>query len=430
MTNDVNYSPMPPIRSFRLLLYVEWMLLSLAMFGVFLPVPIVDPSQFSVLPIVGIIGFGLMGLRLPTNRLISKVLYTALELGIILSPILLNYHGRFAPFLGIIAVIRGCQMFTLPGRLVVAGLVYVSFLLTLFQHNDIKVMRVVVCVPDSNDLVEPNKTFLADVVQAQPDSNIFILKLNFILSFGLAIVFVLLLVNSLLTERQSRQKLAIVHEQLRQYALRIEDQATLQERNRIAREIHDSLGHALTAQSIQLENALLFCPLEAKKTQSFLVEAQQLGSRALQEVRQSVAALRSDPLRGQSLEGAIMTLVKKFQDITLIDMCCLIDLPLFPPAEVNTAIYRIIQEALTNIYKHSMATHVTVQLRTTTDLLLLVIEDNGKGFDPAQNTTGFGFQAMRERSAALGGHFKLTSESGHGCRIEVIVPILSLKLLL
>lgn len=71
-------------------------------------------------------------------------------------------------------------------------------------------------------------------------------------------------------------------------------------RNRIAREIHDSLGHALTAQSIQLENALLFCPATAQKTQAFLTEAKQLGTEALKDVRQSVSTLRHNPLHERS----------------------------------------------------------------------------------------------------------------------------------
>ncbi len=124
-------------------------------------------------------------------------------------------------------------------------------------------------------------------------STILTLKLNTAVTFGLALLFILLLVNALLSERQSREKLVLANAQLRQYALRIEDQATLQERNRIAREIHDALGHALTAQSIQLENALLFLPPGAEKTASFLQEAKQLGSRALQEVRRSIFMLGS-----------------------------------------------------------------------------------------------------------------------------------------
>jgi signal transduction histidine kinase len=230
-------------------------------------------------------------------------------------------------------------------------------------------------------------------------------------------------VNALLSERKSREVLAIAHNQLRQYALRIENQATLQERNRIAREIHDSLGHTLTAQSIQLENALLSCSSNAEEMKTYLVQAKQLGSEALQEVRQSVAALRSNPLQGKNLKEAIATMLENFRSMTNAQLNYEVQLSQPISVEVGTAIYRILQEALTNIYKHSMASSVTIQIFTRANQLSLVIEDNGVGFDPAQNTTGFGLQAMRERTVALGGNFYLTSEPERGCLVRAIVPI-------
>jgi signal transduction histidine kinase len=92
-------------------------------------------------------------------------------------------------------------------------------------------------------------------------------------------------------------------------------------------------------------------------------------------------------------------------------------------AEVKTAVYRIVQEALTNICKHSDATQVTLQLQTIHRHLHLQIEDNGRGFNLEQNTTGFGLQGMQERTVALGGHFKLASEIGKGCRVTVDIPL-------
>ncbi len=260
------------------------------------------------------------------------------------------------------------------------------------------------------------------------------LTLNAALLFGLVLVFVLLLVNAFLAERQSRQKLAIANEQLRQYALRIEDQATLQERNRIAREIHDSLGHSLTAQSIQLENASMFLPSNVDKAQVFLSEAKRLGKDALLEVRQSIATLRSDPLQGQSLQDAIASLLRDFRQMTGMEPECQINLSLSAsestyslslpfPAEINTVVYRIVKEALTNIYKHSGATRVKLHLQAQAERLFLLVEDNGKGFDPDQTTTGFGLQGMRERTAALGGVINITSKLGAGCRITAYIPL-------
>jgi signal transduction histidine kinase len=252
--------------------------------------------------------------------------------------------------------------------------------------------------------------------------------LSFAILFGLALVFLQLLVDAVLSERQSREKLAITNDkleranaQLRQYALRIEDIATLQERNRIAREIHDSLGHSLTVLNLHLEAAWKLWNSDLDEATEFLVEAKQLGSTALNDVRQSVFALRSDPLESQSLEEAITSLSENFRRSTGVSPKSSITVSYPIPAEVKTVVYRIVQEALTNICKYAAATEVKIQICTTTDLHL-VITDNGKGFNFNQNTTGFGLQGMRERTLALGGKFEVVTFPASGCKIIVNLP--------
>ena len=163
-------------------------------------------------------------------------------------------------------------------------------------------------------------------------------------------MFALLLINALIAERQSREqleiahdKLAMAHEKLSYYALRIEDQATLQERNRIARKIHDGLGHTLAAQTIQLNNALLFWKSDDEKALEFLKQAKQLGSEALLEIRKSVSVLRSNPLQGLSLESAIDKLLQDFPRMTAIEVSNSIRLPVLLSQEINTTLYRIVQ---------------------------------------------------------------------------------------
>lgn len=417
-SNVVNLLTSRFIGPFRLLLYVEWLLLGLVMLALLVPLPLMPPPQFSVFALLSFIGFGLMGLRLPTNRLSCKILYTVLEFGIILLLLFLYHQNRGIPFLVMIVVIRSCQIFNLPNRLAVSGVAFGVFLLSIIQLPGLQSER------------EPfpfeSVLKLTPSEQLALDSNFLLLKLNFIISYGLTFIAILLLVNSLLSEYESRKNLAIAHEKLHQYALKIENQATLQERNRIAREIHDTLGHALTAQSIQLENALLFCPPNAEKTRTFLTEAKHLCSKALQEVRQSVATLRSDPSPGRSLEAAIALAVKKFHQTTGITPHYTINLSSQLSAEVSTAIHRIIQEALMNVYKHSLATQVAIHLQEKGQEVTLWIEDNGNGFYPEQNATGFGLQGMRERTLALGGEFHLVSQPGTGCLITAHIPLLTL----
>ena len=143
----------------------------------------------------------------------------------------------------------------------------------------------------------------------------------------------------------------------------------------------------------------------------------------IKEVRQSVATLRYNPLPEKSLESAIALLLADFQRRTDIFPDCTLSLPQSLSAEIGTTIYRIVQEALTNISKHSTATQVKIDLQVTDDSLYLQLCDNGKGFNPNQNTTGFGIQGMRERTLALGGQFHIVSTPKAGCQIIAWVPL-------
>jgi signal transduction histidine kinase len=411
-------------RPFRLLLYLEWILLGMTIIGelpwegmTYMGTLLGDTSQASesitynwLISILCFIALGLMGLRLPTKTTADKWLYTALEIGLITLADAIGGWGKFgAPYL--IVVIRGCLIFKARGRLLISGLVWSISLASLFiSLQDIQQLQ--------TELTQPRLLTLTQVRIWM----VFV-TINTGFYFGLTIAFVSMLINALLSERQSYQKLALANEQLKQYAFLIEDRATLQERNRIAREIHDSLGHALVAQSIQLENALLFCQSNPEKTKVFLTEAQQLVAMALKEIRQSVSTLRSNPLQGRAIEVAIAELIEDLQKRTNITLDYQIELSDRLAPEINITVYRIVQEALTNICKHSEATQVRLHLRKVSERLRLLVEDNGKGFDPQRNTTGFGLQGMRERTAALGGQFDIDSAIAYGCRIKVDIPL-------
>lgn len=393
--------------SFRLLLYLEWLLLATAVF-----MEVLLPFQLSwslPLGVMAIATFSLMGLRLPMVKPESKLIYTALEFGLILLPATQHTLSTRSVFLlCLVLVMRSCLIFKRSGQLAV-------LILSLLTYGTLLLSKPI--VPEN---FLPDKLILMS----------WDWRLSNILLFSLTLVFALLLINALLAERQSREQLEIAHQQLEiinqqlcQYALRIEDQATLQERNRIAREIHDGLGHTLAAQTIQINNTLLFWQSNNDKALTFLKQAKELGAEALLEIRRSLSVLRSNPLQGQSLKSAIEKLLTDFQQTTGIEPSCKIDLPHTLPTEVNTALFRIVQESLTNICKHAEATSVTVKLLAHTGMIHLSIEDNGKGFNPTQNTTGFGLQGMRERSVALGGQLNLHSQLGTGCCISVSLPL-------
>ncbi len=123
------------------------------------------------------------------------------------------------------------------------------------------------------------------------------------------------------------------------------------------------------------------------------------------------------------MEDAFAALITDFQTTNGMTPNYTLQLSQPIPTEISTALYRIVQESLTNIYKHSSATQVSIQLQQRYNTLHLQIVDNGQGFDPERNTTGFGLQGMRERTAALGGQFLLTSQPEQGCHITVSIPL-------
>lgn len=205
----------------------------------------------------------------------------------------------------------------------------------------------------------------------------------------------------------------------------IAQMTALEERNRIARDIHDSLGHALVALNIQLEAALTLWNIDAEQAYASLKEAKQLGSDALTSVRTSVSEIRADALQGKILEQALDALLSEFQSTTRIEPTTQINLTYPFPNAVNVAVYRIVQEGLTNICKHAQATAVHLSLVTTQQTLQLSLEDNGGGFCPNLRKSGFGLQGMQERSAALGGQITVTSGARKGCRIAASFPRIS-----
>ena len=409
---------------FRLLLYLEWVLLGislLAAFSLVIPHPrhhiVSHPALFNLAGILCIAALGLMGLRLPFySKFLQRIYITSGFIFSWLAIFLVGKGERVFPALLLVVLIRTCLLFSWSGRIFVAILAYISFLA-------MQVMSFMRISPIGIPLGRPLPHVLRRLPPEELRRVLFGLALNSALLFAFVLVFVLLLVGTVLAEHESRTKLVKAHRRLRQYALQIENQAVLQERNRIAREIHDSVGHYLTAQSIQLENTALFLVEDRAKAASHLAKARQLGKEALDNIRSSVATLRKNLIPGQSLEVMLEQLIAEFKSNTNMAIAYEIHLVSALANEVSTALYRIVQEALTNITKHSQATQVNLSLEETAGKVLLSVKDNGCGFNPSDNITGFGLQGIQERTAALRGKFVIMSEDNQGCQIKVTIPL-------
>ncbi|MBD3886883.1 sensor histidine kinase [Phormidium tenue FACHB-886] len=395
MRFSLRFQPNP----FPFLLYTEWVLLgscgSLAIVEAF------KEQQIPVQHILILLTLWALGLRLPLGSRWVKFLYTGLEISLIFYGALMGYL-HILPMLYLIVVIRSCFLFKASERWTIA--IFTFFLFLLHQINYVRTITQLV-------EVEYQQRFWMHLIAET-------------LMFGLGLFLVLKLANALLVERDLRADLVMAHKQLQQYAQQDKELAALQERNRIARNIHDSLGHALTALNVQLQAAIELWRHDRERVEPFLEQAQKLGETAMQEVRKSVSTLREDAQPEQPLTEAIAELVEDFRQGTGIRTTLEVNINVAISVSASHAIYRIVQEALTNIYKHAQATTVNVCLEGCVDTIRISVKDDGRGFHRnGSPIAGFGLQGIQERVAALRGKFNLITESGEGCQVKVEIPL-------
>ncbi len=202
--------------------------------------------------------------------------------------------------------------------------------------------------------------------------------------------------------------------------------ATINERNRIAREIHDTLAQGLTGIIVQLQAADAWMGRESERSREALHQATELARSSLQEARRSVWDLRPEGLQRAGLAGAIrdeLARVRERSGIrTSLRLRGLRGLSL--PAQLEVTVFRIVREAVANAVRHGSPTEVTVELMWRQGRLQVVVADDGRGFDPSgpSRQGSFGVTSMRERAAGAGGELALDSRPGGGTRVVLAVP--------
>jgi two-component system NarL family sensor kinase len=218
--------------------------------------------------------------------------------------------------------------------------------------------------------------------------------------------------------------LSIAIERARLYADSAEFGAA-EERNRLAREIHDTLAQGLAGIALQLEtaDALLESGAGPERSRQAIQQALSLARSNLDEARRSVLDLRAAPLEGRNLAQALAELAKSAgaenRKVTFSKVGGQRPLPL----RLETGLYRIAQEALANAVQHSNADRITLQLITSPHQVRLVIADNGRGFDPENIPPGrYGLTGLNERAKLLGGNLRLHTQPGTGTKVEIKVP--------
>lgn len=248
-------------------------------------------------------------------------------------------------------------------------------------------------------------------------------------TLGTAILFVALFVQLRLDEQNARehaekllQELEGANRQLAVYSTKVEELTMTKERNRVAREIHDNLGHCLTIVNVQIEAARVLMESNSERALDALDKAQNLTKEGLTQVRQSVAALRESPVSNQSLAEAIKLLVRDTQDTGLVTEFKVEGDSIPLDHKVSLALYRAAQEGLTNVRRHARASRVDIQLNYQPEEVCLAITDNGMG--ATNSSEGFGLLGIRERMQLLGGRLEIDTEARSGFSIKASVPIM------
>ena len=245
---------------------------------------------------------------------------------------------------------------------------------------------------------------------------------------GSAIFFVVVFTQSRLNEQQAREnaerlmaKLEEANVHLAAYATQAEELAMTQERNRLAREIHDSLGHYLTIVNVQIEAAKVVMNSDPERAWDAMNKAQDLTQKGLTRVRESVAALRESPVSNRPLHEVIASLAEETQNTGIVTAFKVAGEPQTLEDKVALALYRAAQEGLTNVRKHARASRVDVLLDfSQPGEVRLEVKDNGVG--AAATTGGFGLLGIRERVQLLGGRFEASTGIGKGFCLTLSVP--------
>ncbi|MBR0287423.1 MAG: sensor histidine kinase, partial [Selenomonadaceae bacterium] len=204
------------------------------------------------------------------------------------------------------------------------------------------------------------------------------------------------------------------------YAIEVEQMAETRERNRLAREIHDTLGHALTGIVAGLDACIMTLEIAPEVTKQQLNKIRDAAKKGITDVRRSVKKLRPDDLERLPFQQALMEMTRNYSESSGME----ITFDIFSWSDnlrqdQEDVIYRVLQESITNAKRHGHATKVKITIGGNEKYLLIVIADNGEGCDEVKQ--GFGLKHMRERLELLHGTIHYWSDEGF--IVEAMIPL-------
>lgn len=226
-------------------------------------------------------------------------------------------------------------------------------------------------------------------------------------------------------QRKQRNELAKANAQLLQYSHTLEQLAESRERNRLARELHDTLAHYMSGTILQLNGARTLLEKDDAKAKAMLGEAVETLSQGLDETRKAIQTLRSSPVENLGLSESLRELATQYAEKLGLELKLELENFRYLKDEVGQTLYPIAQEILRNLERHAQAKQLIIHLKRQGPKLLLVIQDDGRGFDieTIDKTKHFGLLGLEERTKLLHGSISIHSRPNQGTRIEVRVPL-------
>lgn len=383
----------------KVLQWVEWLLLAHCLFSTVSSVAFENDLLSWVQLALFLAAFGVLSFFFPVQRpLWQRRCYIVAQLSILL----LTGTRPINDFL-IFELITLKACFLLPRRDVV---------IAMFCSVSLFIAQIIWDLPV---LIEQSRTHSVEYLD-RPRQII----LDVIIEYFMGCTFVVLFGLIFAAEQRSRHRAEVLSQE-------VEALATKLERARIARDIHDSLGHSLTTLDVQLALAQRYSQLNLSaaahpsahqsKLQQSLSTAQQLATQCLTEARQSLYTMRETSF---SLEEALPTLVDQMRQSFVVNLDVRVR---SLPQQFSYQLYLIIKEGLVNIQKHAQASRASLTVIATDDQLTMTLVDDGCGFDPQQPRTGYGLQGIKERSQLLGGQLILRSAPAKGTTLQITIPL-------
>ncbi|MEV7801705.1 sensor histidine kinase [Microbispora sp. NPDC088329] len=213
------------------------------------------------------------------------------------------------------------------------------------------------------------------------------------------------------------------HAELRRYAAQTRDLTVAEERARIARDMHDSIGHYLTVINMGLANAQRYRETRPEEAWDEVRQAKELTLEALADTRRWVRALKPLRMEGRTGVSALRALADSFGSAD--PRVAFTMTGAWPDVHESTelVLYRVLQEGLTNALRHSRAYRIEVLLECSPERVVMTVSDDGEGADPESVSHGYGLRSLRERLDTVGGELFTTSEPGQGFRLCAALPV-------